>query len=110
LRLRNALQEIIVEQYSSTIQHITINGEDTVDAAKTDQTIVAVQLHVAERVTGQMRGFVEAKNAQCTIEFDANNRGVWIRGKNTNTMVPFGNVRAVYVVEQGQEKPLVRTK
>ncbi len=76
----------------------------------TEEKIVAIQLHVAERVTGNMRGFVEAVKANCTLEFDEKNRGVWIRGENTNTLAAWSNIRAAYVVQPGQNKPLVRTK
>jgi len=72
--------------------------------------IVSVQLHVAERVTGQMRGFIEAHGAQCEITFDQRDIGVWIRGKNTNSLVPWSNVRCVYISQEGQNQPLVRTK
>lgn len=72
--------------------------------------IVSVQLHVAERVTGQMRGFVEAFSAQCEITFDQKDIGIWIKGKNTNSLVPWSNVRCVYISQEGQPRPLVRTK
>lgn len=94
-------------EQSETIAQVNKGAEY---AETTEETIVAIQLHVAERVTGQMRGFVEAASSNCTLTFDEKNRGVWIRGKNTNTLSAWSNIRAAYVIQPGQEKPLVRTK
>lgn len=72
--------------------------------------IIAISTHAAQTVTGQVRGHIHYEKAEVELTFDEQGRGVWVRGKGTNKLIPFSNIQGLDVLEEGRERPITATK
>lgn len=62
------------------------------------ENVTGMQLHVAQNITGQVRGHVDAAKAEIKMTFCE--YGVLITGlrgqyKGTSKLVPFGNIQSI---------------
>lgn len=72
--------------------------------------IIAISSHAAQLITGNVRGHIHGEKAGVTLTFDEDGDGVWVRGKQTNKLIPFSNIQGLDVQEMGQEAPVTATK
>lgn len=72
--------------------------------------IIAITTHAAQTITGNVRGHIHAEKAEVELTFDDQNRGVWVRGRGTNKLIPFSNIQGLDILEEGREKPITATK
>lgn len=78
------------------------------ERANPKSEVISIDLRDAQSIEGLVIRFVNADSSN--VKLTQEDKGIRVRGKKTNKLVPFSNIRSIDYLEEGQPRPVVPRK